>query len=304
MAVDFIANPVEWWVEPFLNNPFMRRALAAALLAVLSTSIIGTWVVLRGLSFLGDALAHGVLPGIAVALVLNGNVILGAFVAALCMVGGINVLRRYSPLPEDTAIGLLFVGMLALAVVIMSSQSTGYVGDLTSVLFGSIAGVTAEDLQRQLVTTAISGGGALLFYRAFLVLTFDEMQARMLGMRPRLAHFLLLALLAVAIVSSFEVVGSLLVFGLMIGPPAAAALMVRRVPVLMALATVIGALTTTVGILISYHYDTATGATMGLSAVTFFMVVLTIRILWQTIRTRLRRAASRTGQAVPAAPAG
>ena len=302
--MDFIVNPVEWWVDPFLNNAFMRRALAAALLAVLSTSIIGTWVVLRGLSFLGDALAHGVLPGIAIAFVLHGNVILGAFVAAICMVGGINVLRRYSPLPEDTAIGLFFVGMLALAVVIMSSHTSGYVGDLTSVLFGSIAGVTTDDLQRQLITTAISAGGALLFYRAFLVLTFDEMQARMLGMRPRLAHFVLLALLAVAIVSSFEVVGTLLVFGLLIGPPAAAALMVRRVPVLMALATVIGAVTTTVGILISYHYDTATGATMGLSAVTFFMVVLTVRVSWQALRTRILRTRSGSERPLPATSAG
>ena len=302
--MDFLVNPWEWWVEPFLTNPFMRRALASALLAVLSTSIIGTWVVLRGLSFLGDALAHGVLPGIAIALVVGGNVPLGAFVAALCMVGGINVLRRHSPLPEDTAIGLLFVGMLALAVVIMSSQSGTYVGDLTGVLFGSIAGVTESDLYRQLITTAIPLGGALLFHRAFLVLTFDEMQARMLGMRPRLAHFVLLALIAVAIVSSFEVVGSLLVFGLLIGPPATAAILVRRVPVLMVLATVIGAITTTLGILVSYHHDTATGGTMALSTVALFMIVLTIRTLAQKVRTRLHRLGRGTSGTVPATPAG
>ena len=250
--MEFLTEPWAWWIEPYVANPFMRRALYAGLLAVLSTSIIGTWVVLRGLSFLGDALAHGVLPGIAIALIVGGNVTLGALLASLVVVGGISTLRRYSPLPTDTAIGLLFVGMLALAVVIMSSQSGSYAGDLTGLLFGSITGVDAADIHRQIITTAISAGGSLLLYRAFLVLTFDETQARVLGLRPRLTHFLLLALLAVAIVSSFEVVGTLLVFALLIGPPATAALFLRRVPLIMGAAVVLGAITTTIGILVSY----------------------------------------------------
>ena len=295
--MEFVTDPWNWWIEPFISNPFMRRALYAGLLAVLSTSVIGTWVVLRGLSFLGDALAHGVLPGIAIALILGGNVTLGALVAALGMVSGISVLRRYSPLPTDTAIGLLFVGMLALAVVIMSSQRGAYAGDLTSVLFGSITGVDDADIRRQIITSAVSAGGSLLLYRAFLVLTFDETQARMLGLRPRLTHFLLLALLAVAIVSSFEVVGTLLVFALLIGPPATAALFLRRVPLIMAAAVLLGAITTTIGILVSYHHDTAAGGTMALSSVALFLVVLALRVLGNWASERLRPALRRTGSA-------
>ena len=302
--MEFLTDPWAWWIEPFGANPFMRRALYAGLLAVLSTSVIGTWVVLRGLSFLGDALAHGVLPGIAIATILGGNVTLGALLAALVVVGGIGTLRRYSPLPTDTAIGLLFVGMLALAVVIMSGQSGSYGGDLTALLFGSITGVDDADIQRQIITTAISAGGTLLLYRAFLVLTFNETQAEILGLRPRLTHFLLLALLAVAIVSSFEVVGTLLVFALLIGPPATAALFLRRVPLIMAAAVVLGSITTTIGILVSYHHDTAAGGTMALSSVALFLAVLVLKVLGSWTIERLRPAARRTGSAPTSAATG
>ncbi len=266
-------------MEPFTANPFMQRALYAGLMAVLSTSVVGTWVVLRGLSFLGDALAHGVLPGIAIAFILGGNVTLGALLAALVMVSGISAVRRLSPLRDDAAIGLLFVGMLALGVVVLSRQGGSYVGDLSQLLFGAITGVNNQDLLRSGITTSISVGGTLLFHRAFLVATFDETQARLLGMRPRLAHFALLSLLAVSIVSSIEVVGTLLVFALLVGPPATAYLLVKRVPVIMAAAALIGSFTTLIGILVSYHYDTAAGATMALSSVTFFLLVLFLRPL-------------------------
>ena len=277
--MQFLTDPWAWWVEPFTTYAFMQRVLLAGILAVLSTSVVGTWVVLRGMSFLGDALAHGVLPGIAIAFILGGNVTLGALLAALVMASGISTVRRLSPLRDDSAIGLLFVGMLALGVVILSSQSGSYVGDLSQLLFGAITGINDQDILRSGITTAISIGGSLLFYRAFLVSTFDETQAQLLGMRPRLAHFALLILLAVSIVSSIEVVGTLLVFALLIGPPATAWLLIRRVPFMMVTAVLIGSFTTLIGILISYHYDTAAGATMALSSVTLFLLVLFLRQL-------------------------
>ena len=288
--MDFLTDPWTWWVEPFTSYAFMQRALLAGFLAVLSTSVVGTWVVLRGLSFLGDALAHGVLPGIVIAFILGGNLMLGALLAALVMAGGINTVRRLSPLRDDSAIGLLFVGMLALGVVILSRQSA-YVGDLSQLLFGAITGVNSQDILRSSITTAISVGGTILFHRAFLISTFDETQAQLLKMRPRLAHFALLSLLAVAIVSSIEVVGTLLVFALLVGPPATAWLLVRRVPFMMAAAALIGSFTTLVGILVSYHYDTAAGATMALSSVVLFLLVLFLRRLPLLGRRLTRRQA-------------
>ena len=148
-VMEFLTDPWGWWIAPFVDNQFMRDALLAGILTVITTSLVGTWVVLRGMSFLGDALAHGVLPGIAVAFIIGVNTSIGAFVAAGAMVLGISVIRRHSPLPDDTSIGVLFVGFLALAVVIMSTQQASYVGDLNRFLFGSITGVDDADLIRQ-----------------------------------------------------------------------------------------------------------------------------------------------------------
>jgi len=209
-TVNWLLHPVDWWVEPFTDNPFLRDALWAALLSVLCTSVIGTWVVLRGLTFLGDALAHGVLPGIAIAFVTGGNTSVGALIAALAMVIGVQLIRAGSPLPDDASIGVLFVGFLALAVVVMSAQDGGGAGDLTRFLFGSINAVDSDDLRTLLAVSAITVGGVLVLHRALMVGTFDATQARLLGFRPQLTHFALLVLLALSIVASFETVGSLL----------------------------------------------------------------------------------------------
>ena len=277
--MEFLTDPVAWWVDPVTSNVFMQRALYAGLLAVLTTSVVGTWVVLRGMSFLGDALAHGVLPGIALAFIIGVHTTIGAFVAAIVMVWGINMIRSHSPLPDDTSIGVLFVGFLALAVAIMSSSSGAYTGDLNRFLFGSITGVDAGDLRRQGAAAVISVGGVAVFYRAFLVMTFDYAQAQVLGLRPRLAHGVLLVLLAISIIASFEAVGNLLVFAFLIAPPATAVLLVRRVPRIMAAAAAVGTVSVVVGLLASYHYDTAAGATMALATVVVFMAVLTVKAL-------------------------
>lgn len=264
----------------------MRDALQAGLLAALTTSVVGTWVVLRGMSFMGDALAHGVLPGIAIAFIVGVHTTIGAIVAALVMVWGINLIRNYSPLPDDTSIGLLFVGFLALAVVILSSASGSYTGDLSRFLFGSITGIDQEDLRRQAIAAAVLLVGMVVFYRAFLVMTFDRAQAQVLGLRPRLAHAILLVFLVIAIVASFEAVGNLLVFAFLIAPPATAVLLVKGVPRIMVSAVLIGAASTVVGLLISYHHNTAAGATMALATVVVFIAVLASKSVLGAIGVR------------------
>lgn len=288
--MSFLTDPWAWWVEPFLSNEFMRNALWAGVLAAVTTSIVGSWVVLRGLAFLGDALAHGVLPGIALAFVIGASTTLGAFVAALVMVGGVNLIRHHSPLPDDTSIGILFVGFLALAVVIMSSQLGSYTGDLNRFLFGSITAVTTDGLRRQAIAAAVVVAGVVVFYRAFLVMTFDEIQARMLGFRPRLANFGLLVLLTIAIIASFETVGSLLVFAFLVAPPAAASLVVRRVPWLMVTAGLIGAVSALLGVLLSFHHRMAAGAAMALTSVVIFFALLLVTSVTRGVRQRLAPA--------------
>ena len=262
--------------QPF-SYGFMQRALLAGLLTVVITSLVGTWVVLRGLSFMGDALAHGVVPGVALAVLLGFDAGLGAVLAAVVMVVGINLVHRLArgSLTEDTGIGLLFVGMLALGVIILS-RTESYAGNLADVLFGDVLGVSRSHV----LTLAWVAGlvvASLLLYRAFLVLAFNEDKAELLGLRPRLAHLAMLGLITLAVVASLQTVGTLLVFGLLIAPPAAGSLVVRRVPVMMVVGVGVGALSVVGGLLVSFHAGTAASATMAGTAVALFFAVLLFR---------------------------
>lgn len=274
---------MDWLTEPFQYD-FILRSLFAGSLAAVTCALIGTWVVIRGMSFMGDALAHGVMPGIAIAFIVGVDIAIGAFISAIVMVIGINLVNRASKLSSDTGIGLLFVGMLALGVVIIS-RTRSFTGDLTSFLFGSVLGVQDSDIWLQLIAALITLIAVLVFHRFFLALSFNADKAASLGMRPRLAHFVMLALIALAIVASFRTVGTLLVFGLLIAPPATAALLVRRVPTMMITACLIGIASIFIGLIITYHFDTAAGATMAGTAVAIFFLVLTVR----EVVTRLTR---------------
>jgi ABC-type Mn2+/Zn2+ transport system permease subunit len=281
---------VHWLTDPFQYD-FVVRALIAGSLAAITCALIGTWVVIRGLSFMGDALAHGVLPGIAVAFLMGFNVTIGAFVSAILMVLGINVVNRASKLSSDTGIGLLFVGMLALGVVLIS-RTRSFTGDLTSFLFGSVLGANTSDITLQAVTVAIALVAVVILHRMFLALSFNAEKAAALGMRPRLAHIAMLTLVALAIVASFRTVGTLLVFGLLVAPPATAALIVRRVPAMMALACAIGVFSVALGLVLTYHFDTAAGATMAGTAVAIFFIVLAGRELGSQVTRRRVPAAA------------
>ena len=262
---------------------FMQRALLGSLVAVVATSLVGTWVVLRGLSFLGDALAHGVIPGIALAVLLGFSPILGAFGAAIVMSGLISVVSNRTVVREDTAIGLLFVGMLSLGIVIVS-QARSFSTEVTALLFGDVLGVSSADIRSQVIATAIVAVTTIIFYRPFLALTFNRDKAQTLGMRPKLAQTVLLGLLALSIVASFQAIGTLLVFGLLVGPPATASLMVRRVPAIMFVSMLWGALAVFAGLLVSFHYGTAGGATIAGFSVAQFFVVLAVRELIDAVR--------------------
>ncbi len=279
---------LDWFLDPF-RFAFMQRALAAGILVALTTSLVGTWVVLRGLSFMGDALAHGVVPGIAVAFLLDVDPLLGAVVAAVVMIGAIAVIHRTTRLGEDTAIGLLFVGMLALGIIVIS-RSGSFAVNVVAILFGDVLGTTAGDLWLGAGTALTVALLAAVFYRPLLVLAFDEQKAALLGLAPRGTHLVMLAMVTLAVVTSFRTVGALLVFGLLVAPPATASLLTRRVPAMIAVSALIGVLSVAFGLLLSFHLDTAGGATMSFLAVAVFFLVLVVRELAGRIRA-LRPAA-------------
>ena len=263
---------MEWWLAPF-ELGFQQRALWGGILAALMASTVGTWLVLRGMSFFGDAFVHGIIPGIAAAVVLDINPFIGAAVAALVMVVAIELVQRKTVLGEDTSIGLLFVGMLALGVVIIS-QLDSYSGSLTSILFGDALGVTWTGIYSQLVLLAIVLIAVLVLYRPLLALSLNKEKAELLGMRPGFTHAALLALIALAVIGSYQSVGTLLVFGLLVGPPAVASLLSRSVVQMMMVAAVVGVISVWLGLTISYHFGTAASATMALVPIVLFFALL------------------------------
>jgi ABC-type Mn2+/Zn2+ transport system permease subunit len=275
---------MNWLVDPFLSNPFMLRALLAGILVSISCGIVGTYIVLHGLAFMGDALAHGVLPGIAVAILLGIPGIIGASIGAVVMIGGISLITNRSRLSSDTAIGLLFVGMLALGVVIVS-RSTTFTGDIVRVLFGEILGINSQAILLQTLATLAIAGTALICARPFLLHCFNPEQAQVSGFSSNFYHNIMLAMIAVAVIVSFQTVGTMLVFGMLLAPAGAGALIAQRIEVMMAWAAVIGAFSVFTGLLISYHFNLAAGSSIVLVTTIVFFGTLAIKNI-QLFRNR------------------
>lgn len=274
-----LLNPL--W-EPFSRNEFLRNALLGSTLVAIICAIAGTYVVLRGLSFIGDALAHGVIPGIAIALLFGVPGVVGAALGALVMMGGVSLVTSRVRLSSDTAIGLLFVGMLSLGVII-TSRSTSFVGDITRILFGELLGVSSTDLAWQVVVLVVVAAIAVVAHRPFVLMSLDDGLARTSGFSVRFFHSLMLTMVAVAVVGSFQLVGTLLVLGLLIAPAATGALLTRRVSTMMLAATGFGVLSSYLGLLTSYHFDVAAGASIVFTSVYLFVLVAIV-----TIPRRLR----------------
>ena len=265
---------MEWLLDP-LTVSFVQRALFAGMLVSVLCGLVGTWVVLRGMAFMSEAISHGMLPGVAVAYLAGANLLVGAAASAVVMILGVAWVSKNSRLSEDTGIGLLFVGMLALGVVIVS-RARSFAVDLTAFLFGDVLSATAGDLIWLAAAAAVAGIVSVIAYRPFVALVFDERKAHTLGLRPRWAHLALLALVVLAVVASFRIVGTLLVFGLLVAPSATAALFGRSIGATMAIAVLLGWSATFAGLIVSWNADTAAGATIaGLAVLQFFVAAVT-----------------------------
>ena len=255
-----------------LSYAFIQRGLLAALMVGVLCSVIGCYVVLRSMAFLGDAMAHAVLPGVAVAYLLGRNLTLGALAAALVVALGVGLFSRKGMVKEDTAIGVLFAAALSLGVVLISSIRT-YAVDLSHILFGNVLGVSSLDLWLTAIIGSIILLFILLFYRQFLVVSFDPVLAATLRMRVGLFNNLLLVLLALTIVISMQTVGVGLVAAMLVTPAATAYLLVRRLPTMMLVSGLIGGFSSLVGLFASYHLNVASGAAIVLTTTLIFLLV-------------------------------
>lgn len=277
---------MDWWLAPF-ELGFQQRALVGGILAALMASTVGTWLILRGMSFFGDAFVHGVIPGVAAAVVLDINPLIGAAVAAAVMVVAIELVQRKTVLGEDTSIGLLFVGMLALGVIIISRLDS-YSGSLTSILFGDALGVSTGDIAGQAILLGIVLVVSIILYRPLVALSLNRDKAELLGMHPGVAHAALLVLIALAVIGSYQSVGTLLVFGLLVGPPATASLLSRTIARMMIIAAIIGVLSVWIGLTLSYYGGIAASATMAIIPIVAFFVVLIVQQLTQSLKALVR----------------
>lgn len=266
---------IEWLLSP-LTYTFMQRGMLAALMVGVLCAIVGCYVVLRSMAFLGDALAHAVLPGVAVAYLLQGNLLLGALVAAVTVALGIGVFTREGTIKEDTAIGILFAAALSLGVALISTIQT-YAVDLTHIMFGNVLGVSPADLWLTAGIGVLVLATIALCYRPFLVITFDPILAATLRMPAELLRYLLLILIALTIVVSMQTVGVGLVAAMLVTPAATAYLLTRRLPTMMALSAGFGAFSSLAGLYLSYYANIASGAAIVLVSTTLFLVAFAVK---------------------------
>lgn len=278
---------MSWLLDPW-QHTFMQHAFLAIILVGLIAGAIGVFVILRGLAFLGDALAHAIFPGVVIAFMLGGSYLIGALVAAVVVSLGIGAISQSGRIKNDTAVGVLFVGAFALGVALMSLQS-GYVRDLNTFLFGSILGVGRSDLLLTMAVGSVVLLLMLLFRRELVTISFDRTFAQSNGLNLWAYDQLFLAMLAMAIVVSLQTVGNILVLAMLVTPAATARLLTNDLRRMMALSSAIGALSGVIGLYISYYRGVPSGAAVVLTATVIFGLVFLFAPRTGAVATRVRR---------------
>jgi manganese/iron transport system permease protein len=268
-----------WWLLEPLGYGFMLRGLAAAVIVGAVSAVVGTFVVVRGMAFFGDALAHAILPGIAIGYLVGGRdanaLFVGGLIAAIIASLAIGAITEGGKLKEDTAIGIIFAGMFALGIAMISRQPS-YAVDLSHILFGNVLAVSTG----QLLLLGGLGIGVVavifLLYKEFVLISFDPIEAQTLRLPARRLHYLLLTLIAITIVASLQTVGVALMVAMLITPPATAFLLTHRLTFMMGLGALIGAGSGVVGLYSSYYLGIASGAAVVLVATIVFVVTLVL----------------------------
>jgi len=276
--VDFIVGPLEF--------PFMQRALLAAGFAALVCALVGAFVVLKGMAFMGDAVAHSSLAGMSVAFIFGGNVFWGALAWAVPASLVITLISRRANLRLDTAIGIIFAGGFALGIILIS-RVTNYTSDLFGFLFGNVLGASWDEVA---LIGGITGGVLLVifaFYKELLFTSYDAIMAAASGIPVRFMQYLLPALVAVTTVAALKTVGIVLVLALLVTPAATGALLMRRLPAIMATSVATALLATVVGLYVSFYLDLPSGPSIVMIATGLFLLALGVSRLNPSARQRV-----------------
>jgi ABC-type Mn2+/Zn2+ transport system permease subunit len=262
----------------------MVRGLLASVMVGILCAVMGTYVVLRGMAFMGDAMAHAILPGVAIAFLLHGNLLVGAIIAAIIIALSIGFFSKGGAIKEDTAIGILFAAALSLGVALISSIQT-YAVDLSHILFGNVLGVSESDLWLTAGLGVLVLAAVGLFYKQFLVISFDPILAATLRLPAELLRNLMLILLSLTVVVSLQTVGVGLAAAMLVTPAATAYLLTRRLWPMMLVSAGIGAVSSLVGLYSSYYLNIVSGSAIVLTATAIFLLVFLFHprrgLLWK-----------------------
>jgi ABC-type Mn2+/Zn2+ transport system permease subunit len=279
---------LEFLLQP-LRYPFMVRGLLASLMVGTLCAVVGTYVVLRGMAFFGDALAHAILPGVAIAFLFEINLFWGALAMGLVTALGIGYLSGRGEIKEDTAIGVIFAASFALGVALLSTVQT-YSVDLTHILFGNVLGVSNSDLWLTAGLGLLALLAVVLLYKELLVISFDPILAATLRLPLTVLNYLLLVLIALTVVVSLQTVGVALMVAMLVTPAATAYLLTRRLWHMMIVGAVVGAVSSVAGLYLSFYVNVASGAAVVLVCTGFFVLAFLFApqrgVVWKWLRGR------------------
>jgi len=264
----------KYLLEP-VQYEFIQRALIASITIGISCGLIGTYIMLRRMSLIGDALAHAVLPGVVVSFMVAGKseiaLFIGAVVSGIVTVLLIGFVNRNSKIKEDTSIGIIFTGAFALGILLVSQLKQVHI-DLSSYLFGDVLGVSTGDITLSLIIMVVIILCILLFYKQLLLTSFDPTMALTIGISTTLVHYMLMTLLSMSIVAGLQSVGVILIIAMLITPPATAYLLSNNLKKILFLSPMFGTISAVAGLYLSYHFNFASGASIVLVAVALFLL--------------------------------
>lgn len=279
---------LNYLTDPF-QYEFMVRALIASLFVGVISSVLSCYLVVKRWALLGDAISHAVLPGVAIAYLLNISFFIGALFTGVLTALGIGIVTRYSKIKEDTAIGVMFTTAFSLGILLMSLIRAKSI-DLYHILFGNVLGVSTTDLVLTFITGLIVLAVVIILFKELLLHAFDPVMAASIGLPTNFYHYLLMFLLSMTIVASLQTVGIALVIAMLVTPGATAYLLAKRMPTMMAVASIIGIVSALAGLYFSFYLNVASGAMMVLVAGSLFMLAFFFSpkdgVLWRAIKKR------------------
>ncbi|MGX7024363.1 metal ABC transporter permease [Vagococcus hydrophili] len=261
---------IQNFINGLIQYEFLQNALMTSIIVGVVSGVIGSFIILRGMSLMGDAISHAVLPGVAVSYIVGANFMIGASIFGVAAAGLIGFVTQKSKLKSDTAIGIVFSSFFALGIILISFAQSST--DLYHILFGNVLAVRPSDLYTTLGVAVAVILFVALFYKELLVSSFDPVMAKAYGLKVQVIHYALMFFLTLVAVSSLQTVGTVLVVAMLVTPAATAYLLTDRLSVMIFLSSLIGGISAVVGLFFSYSYNLASGATIVLTTAVFFII--------------------------------